>query len=226
VAPRLNVIAYGRGYLSLRATRECSAVVAGEDPDGRGRNRQVNPIALILIIATMALFARAWVPWGERASGHLVRQEHLSILGRLRMHGPWALVLLVATVVALAAGWVNLLTLVVVCGLLALLIALPMRYTVTSQGIRAGWTPFRRWTEFGGVARRRGGVLLQGVAGARPQTVWLSGDRDDDDFVLLLRQLVRGSYKGHLGPEAGAAAIEPVASAPGAGPIGIAGAGG
>src|SRR3712207_7517250 len=40
---------------------------------------------------------------------------------------------------------------------------------------------------------RSDGVRLQGVAGARPLTVWLSGGRDDDEFVLLLRQLVRGS---------------------------------
>ena len=32
-------------------------------------------------------------------------------------------------------------------------------------------------------------------------TVWLSGSRDDDELVLLLRQLVRGAYKGQVGPE-------------------------
>jgi hypothetical protein len=74
------------------------------------------------------------------------------------------------------------------------------------------------------VARRRSGVRLQGVAGARPLTVWLSAGRDDDEFVLLLRQLVRGSYKGRLGPEAGMPAPEAVPSSS-TGPIGIAGAG-
>lgn len=185
----------------------------------------MNTIALIVIIATLALFSRVWLPWGEPASGNLVRRAPLSLWGRLRMHGPAGAVILVAAVIATVLGWINPLVLLLVAGLLALLVALPMSYTLTSRGIRAGWTPFRRWTEFGGVARQRGGVRLQGVAGARPQTVWLSGGRDDDDFVLLLRQLVRGSYKGHLGPEAGAAVPDPV-PAPGAGPIGIAGAGG
>ena len=74
---------------------------------------------------------------------------------------------------------------------------------------------------FGGVARRPGGVCLQGVAGARSLGLWLSGGRDDDDFVLLLRQLVRGSYKGHLGPE-----TDVTASAVPSGPIGMAGTGG
>ena len=186
----------------------------------------MNVIALILIIATLALYSRVWLPWGGRASGHLVLQARLSLLGRLRMYGPAAIALALIAVVATLAGWVSPLTLLEVIALLALLLALPMRYTVTSRGIRAGRTPFRRWTEFGGVARRRGGVVLQGVAGARPLTVWLSGDRDDDQFVLLLRQLVRGSYKGRLGPEAGIATVEPLPSAAGSGPIGIAGAGG
>lgn len=193
---------------------------------GRGRKHQVNPIGIVLIIATLTLFTRLWTPGGGPAIGQLVRQEPLSILGRLRMHGPAAVALLVTSLVALALGWIGPLTLLIVVALLAILLALPMRYTVTSQGIRPGWTSFRRWTEFGGVARRSGGVRLQGVAGARPQTIWLSGGRDDDDFVLLLRQMVRGSYQGRFGPEAGIPAAGPAAAAPGSGPIGIAGAGG
>lgn len=181
-------------------------------------------IAFILIIATLVLYSRIWVPWGERASGNLVQRVPLSLLGRLRMHGPGALLIFVAALIALLMGWVASWVTLTITASLLILLAIPMRYTLTSRGIRAGWTPFRRWTEFGGVSRRRGGVRLQGVAGARPQTVWLSGGRDDDDFVLLLRQLVRGSYKGHLGPEADAPP-EPVPSASSAGPIGIAGAG-
>jgi hypothetical protein len=185
----------------------------------------MSSISILLILATLALFTRVWVPWGGRASGNLVRRESLSLYGRLRMHGPPALLRLVAALVLLVSGWIDLATLLVVAALLALLFLLPLRYTLTATGIRAGWTPFRRWTEFGGVARRPGGVRLQGVAGARPLTVWLSGGRDDDDFVLLLRQLVRGSYKGQFGPEAGIP-LDSGAPAPGPGPVGIAGAGG
>jgi hypothetical protein len=188
----------------------------------------MNLIAFTLLLATLALYTRVWVPWGGGASGHLVRRERLSLLGRLNMHGPAAALLIILGNFALVMRWIAPLPVFVMAALLVLLIALPMRYTLTSTGIRAGWTPFRRWTEFGGVARRRGGVRLQGVAGARPLTVWLSGGRDDDDFVLLLRQLVRGSYKGKLGAEAGAPASAPHSTSPstGPGPVGIASAGG
>ncbi len=198
----------------------------GEIRGGRGRNRQVNPTGIILIMATLLLYTRIWTPWGEPAIGQLVRQEPLLLLGRLRMHGPAAAILIAIALLAFLLGLAGPLTVLIVAGLLALLIALPMRYTVTSRGIRPGRTPFRRWTEFGGVARRPGGVRLQGVAGARPQMVWLSGGRDDDDFVLLLRQMVRGSYKGLLGPETSVQANELAGAASGPGPIGIAGAGG
>src|SRR5215213_7783509 len=170
----------------------------------------VNAIALILLAVTLAQFFRIWVPWGERASGNLVGRETLSVLGRLRMHGPSVALVCVTSVGLLALGKIGPLTFLLVTALLALLLALPVRYTMTSRGIRAAWTPFRRWTEFGGVSRRRGGVRLQGVSGAR----------DDDEFVLLLRQLVRGSYKGRLGPEAGVPANE-AAPATGPDPIGI-----
>jgi hypothetical protein len=188
-------------------------------------NMNVNIVALIVIAATLALFTRVWVPWGECASGNLISRQTLSLFGRLRMQGPPAATIFLISAVLLAFGKIGPLTFLLVTGLLALLLALPVRYTMTSQGIRSAWTPFRRWTEFGGVARRSGGVRLQGVAGARPLSVWLSGGRDDDDFVLLLRQLVRGSYKGQIGPEAGTAVGHAVAS-PGPGPIGMAGAGG
>jgi hypothetical protein len=185
----------------------------------------VNSVAFILIAVALALFLRVWTPWGERASGNLVSQQALSLFGRLRMHGPAALALWLVAIVMLVSGRIGWPTALLVTALLLLLVSLPVRYTMTSRGIRAAWTPFRRWTEFGGVSRRPGGVRLQGVAGARPLTIWLSGGRDDDDFVLLLRQLVRGSYKGQLGPDAGAPLPEP-AAAPGPGPIGMAGAGG
>ncbi|MDQ2655698.1 MAG: hypothetical protein M3Z20_21940 [Chloroflexota bacterium] len=183
-----------------------------------------NVTTLMLIIAAGALYTRVWLPWGERASGNIVRIESLSLFGRLRMHGPHVAALIVLAILSALLGWVN-----PVVALLAMVIAvsvifMPVHYTVTSTGIRSGGTPFRRWTEFGGVARRPGGVRLQGVAGARPQTIWLSGGRDDDEFVLLLRQLVRGSYKGFMGADA-ALTADALPSAPGRGPIGIAGAG-
>ena len=61
----------------------------------------VNIIAIILIVITLALFARVWVPWGVSASGNLVSRETLSVLGRLRMHGPAASLLYLVAITLL-----------------------------------------------------------------------------------------------------------------------------
>lgn len=164
----------------------------------------ITTVESILLVLAAGFVFRIWTPWGARTSGNIVKRQALSLFGRLRMHGQFAALVLAGSAIVAASGRASWWILFAEAAIFAFLIALPMHYTLTSQGIRAGRTPFRRWTEFGGVARRLGGVRLQGVAGARPLTVWLSGGRDDDDFVLLLRQLVRGSYKGELGPEASA----------------------
>ncbi|MDQ3413058.1 MAG: hypothetical protein M3509_13180, partial [Chloroflexota bacterium] len=83
----------------------------------------VNIIAIILIVITLALFARVWVPWGVSASGNLVSRETLSVLGRLRMHGPAASLLYLVAITLLVMDRIGLLTVLVVTGLLGLLLA-------------------------------------------------------------------------------------------------------
>lgn len=162
-------------------------------------------IALMIFVA---LFSRVFVPWAGRPTGALVRKAPLSLLGRMRMHGLAGIIGLALSALAVYVGLVPQWFIIVMPLVFAVLVALPMSYTLTTEGIMAGHTPMRRWTEFGGVTRSRGGVRLQGVAGARGMTVWLSSSRDDDDLVLLLRQLVRGAYKGQVGPELGPAVSE------------------
>ncbi len=158
-----------------------------------------------LLLATLALFIASLVrPWRIRERGPVIRREAVTLLGRMRMlWRPLLLLVLLATVgwwVGVVSGWA---VIALVVGSLAFL-ALPVSYTLTPEGIRLGRLPLRRWTEFAGVSRRRWSVRLQGIGGSssRGMTVWLSGDREDDEFVLLLRQLVRGSYQGWIDPEA------------------------
>ncbi len=147
----------------------------------------------------VVLIGRIYVPWGRPSTGALVRRERMPLLARLRLHlGPIALALAAATVGA-ALGWFSPWFPVVVLGVGAAVVCVPVSYTMTTTGIVRGWSRFRRWTEFGGVARRFGGARLQGIAGAPGMTVWLAGGRDADETILLLRQLVRGSYQGHAG---------------------------
>lgn len=168
-------------------------------------------VADVLVLVVMASYIALLVrPWPIRERGAVIRRERVTLLGRLRMLGRQLVLLVVLAAVGWRFGhvspWV-----VAAVGLGSLgFLAMPVAYVLTPEGIRLGRLPLRRWTEFGGVARRRWSVRLQGVAGGGGMTVWLSGDREDDGFVLLLRQLVRGSYQGWVDPEAAdARALDP-----------------
>ncbi|MDQ4044301.1 MAG: hypothetical protein M3173_02480 [Chloroflexota bacterium] len=147
----------------------------------------------MLIIATWLRVAR---PGGLRVPGRVIHDTPLPLLARLRMHAlPGGI-----TIAAAVAMWVfwnlPLWGVLVAAASTALLVAAPVRYTLTPIGIRVGWTPFRRWTEFAGVTRAPGGARLQGAAGTRGLHIWLSGSRGDDEFILLLRRMITGAYKG------------------------------
>jgi hypothetical protein len=157
---------------------------------------------LAALAALLLLVSRVAQPWGRPARGRIIHKEPLSLLGRLRLFGLPGVLLLAAGAVGWWLGAVSAVVFdLVVLGVAALL-ATPVAYTLTPQGIALGRTTPRRWTEFAGVGRQRWGVRLQGVAGSRGMSVWLSGGRDDDAFVLLLRKLVRGSYQGWVDPAA------------------------
>jgi len=153
---------------------------------------------IAVLAALLVLVSRVFQPWARPTRDRVIHKEPLSLLGRLRLFGPPGAALLLVSAVGWWLGLVSAIVLGVVALGLLLLVAIPVAYTLTPRGIALGRTTPRRWTEFGGVGRKRWGVRLQGVAGGRGMTVWLSGGRDDDAFVLLLRKLVRGSYQGWL----------------------------
>ena len=165
-------------------------------------------VEILLALALAGCYGRVFRPAAGPAPGEVVRREMAPLLARLRLHGGPAGAVLVLAGAAVGLGSASATTGLVVIGAVALLLCLPGRYTFTTEGIQLGRTRVRRWTEFGGVARRPGGARLQGISGARGLTVWLAGARDADETILLLRQMVRGSYKGDIGPAPRAAADE------------------
>jgi hypothetical protein len=152
--------------------------------------------ALLPALIVLWMLAHVWLPWGGRTRGVVVWATPLSLLARLRLFGRAASLGLAAVVVGARFGWIDLPVALALTAMLLIVPALPNRYVLTTEGIGLGHAAFRRWTEFGGVSRRPGGIRLGGIAGGRGMTVWLSGGREDDAFVLLVRRLLRGSYKG------------------------------
>lgn len=155
---------------------------------------------LIFLMSVPALMLRLYVPWSGAADGETVRRVSVPVLARLRMHRAPGIALSLIGLAGVAGRYIHVWTLIVVALALATVIAVPVRYHLTDEMVRFAWTRPRRWTEFGGVSRRRDGARLQGISRSRGMVVWLSDSRGDDEFVLLLRRLVRGAYKGQIGP--------------------------
>jgi hypothetical protein len=151
-----------------------------------------------LLIPVLILWA--WiVPIGigsRRTEGTIIHVRSLSLLARMKRHAVPNTVIASVTIALgamdLASPWWLLAALGSMLGLLAI----PQSYIITTRGIRAGRGAFRRWTEFAGVYRSPAGATLQTIGRLPDLPIWLSGDLGDDEFVHLLRTLVRDSYKG------------------------------
>ncbi len=154
-------------------------------------------LSFIILIALMALpWLRLARPGGGAPLGRVIHVHSVPLLARVRMHLAPAIVVLLGAVALVVFGDLPWWGVVIAIASQVALVACPVSYVLTELGIRMGWTRFRRWTEFAGVSRAPGGVRLQGVAGARDRRIWLSRSRGDDEFVALLRRMIKDAYKG------------------------------
>lgn len=155
-----------------------------------------------IVLLIPALIAWAWIaPIGfanRQVEGSILQVRPLPLLARIKRHVvPHAIAMVIAAALAVsvtASAW----WLVAVVASFAAILALPQSYVVTTRGIRTGRGNFRRWTEFAGVYRSPAGVTLQTIGRLPNVPIWLARTRGDDEFVHLLRTLVRDSYKGKL----------------------------
>jgi len=133
---------------------------------------------------------------GRQTEGTRIETLRMPLLARIYMHAVPVAISVIVTIVAIAIRAVPwwMFGAPVISG--AILIALPLRYTLTDAGMRRTFGLFRRWTEFAGVERARGGARLKPVRTVAPARIWLSGSRGDDEFLQLLRTLIRNAYQG------------------------------
>lgn len=172
-------------------------------------------LILLLPLALLLAIGRMIQPLRARLFGTRIATVPLPLLGRLRMQALPAMLITLLAVILTASGIAPWWATPAVVAAMALLAAIPISYVLTTEGIRLGWTAFRRWTEFAGVVRDKGGARMLGAAGARPYRIWLSGSRGDDEFLHLLRTMIKAAYKGAAtdAEEIGAAGLSGHASA-------------
>lgn len=139
-------------------------------------------------------FLVGWSP--NTTEGEVLLNVPVPLLARLKMLSLPLILGLMVLIVGIAMGdihwWLGLILVVIY----SIVVSIPVSYTLTTAGIRTGKGIFRRWTEFAGVRRSPNGAMLQGGQRASSYPIFLSGGREDDEFVHTLRILVRDSYKG------------------------------
>lgn len=142
----------------------------------------------------------AWillVGWSPNSTeGEVLEKVPVPLLARLKMLGIPLFLGMVVLIVGLIMDRVTLWVAFALLPIYLIVVSIPVSYTLTTAGIRTGKGAFRRWTEFAGVRRSPSGAILQGGQRASSYPIFLSGNREDDEFVHTLKNLVRDSYKG------------------------------
>jgi hypothetical protein len=158
----------------------------------------------LLAAASLLLVSRVFVPWARPVEGRVLRR--LPVPLRARLHRLIVPLAAMAAILAydLARGWLPEWAALPALLLIVFVLAAPARYTISDQGIAVGLTPFRRWTEFGGLSVRRGRIRLKAISGLSGLDVWLPGRFEDAEVVTEFRRLLRDAYKGGAAP-----AVEP-----------------
>lgn len=152
--------------------------------------------ALLIAVALLLMIARVASPWIQRVDGRPLRRLPVPLGAKMRQQR-LPLVLLGLVIGANVIAGQGMLAMHVGAIVLAsALLALPARCVITDQGIRAGWTPFRRWSEFAGLSVRRGNIMLQPISGLAKLEITLPGRFEDADIVGEMRTLIRLGYQG------------------------------
>lgn len=135
-----------------------------------------------------------WSP--DTTEGEVLLEVPVPLLARLKMLSLPLVLGAIVLVTGIIMGKISWWLVPVLAVIYAVVISIPVSYMLTPAGIRIGKGVFRRWTEFAGVRRSPNGATLQGGQRASSYPIFLSGNREDDDFVHTLKILVRDSYKG------------------------------
>src|SRR5699024_2419088 len=130
-----------------------------------------------------------WSP--NKTEGEVLLTVPVPLLARMKMLALPMVLGLVVLIVGGVMGQIPWTLMLILVAIYAVVISIPVSYTLTLVGIRTGKGVFRRWTEFAGVRRSPSGAVLQGGQRASSYPIFLSGSREDDEFVRTLKVLVR-----------------------------------
>jgi len=142
-------------------------------------------VVAMLIIAVVRVHA----PFGQKAEGASIGRITLSmrermLLQRTNMYLIGGVILLTA-IGGFLGGPLEMVAIVAAIAVMTI----PVRYTLTSQGIAMNNVVFRSWTDFTGYREERSGLVLLGVTGQRNFRVHVLGENRAIAVKALTRLL-------------------------------------
>ena len=154
-------------------------------------------VLALLIPLGMMLTQIVRVPGDRRGrQGDILHGYPVPTMYRLRRQRLPLVLLAVVTGVDATLGIVPTWGLAVALVAAVVILVIPVRCEITTDGVRVGWLPVRRWTEFGGLRVRQGTIHLLPISGSSGFAFPLTGRFEDGDLVAEVRGLITRAYKG------------------------------
>jgi hypothetical protein len=119
-------------------------------------------IMLALLLLSMMAKARPWAK--APLSGRPLQTIPLGFLFRLLAYRSSLLALLTGCALSYLAGWLPLNLAAMVAAFALIILLVPMRYTLTTQGIAVGDGIFRPWSDFSGFKAGKSSLQLAGAS--------------------------------------------------------------
>jgi hypothetical protein len=142
-----------------------------------------------LIIGSLALMvSRIYLPWVRQPKEAVLLSYVVPFRLRVRMQRANIYGLAVLLVLGTIGHWIAPTALLLALGSTLLILAVPVRYTLTTTGIMLGRTPMYAWTMFGEMEPRPARVHLVGTDDWRPLDVWLPRPPDDARALVMIRR--------------------------------------
>lgn len=153
-----------------------------------------------LVLGSIVLMlARVYQPWVDRPGNALIPAFKVPLRARIRIQRFNAYAFVGLMILAAVSGWLTGPFELFALALAFVVMLLPVRYTLTDEGIVLGRTAVRRWAEFSGMELKAGRVRLKGADDWRDMDVWLPRSGEDEAVIALLRRRVSTSRVGGAG---------------------------
>ncbi|MHB8647511.1 MAG: hypothetical protein ACYDAR_17145 [Thermomicrobiales bacterium] len=136
---------------------------------------------MMLILTLM----RVAVPIGQAVTGNVLGLIPLRFRERMRLQRTNIYLIGVLLLLGTVGGWLRAPINLIVVLATFVIVSIPVRYTITTDGIARNRVVFRRWEEFSAIANQRGRMLLRGVPGATDFPLLLADDQHETARCLL-----------------------------------------